>query len=91
MRIITVNLTSMNDRLPPSAPKRPTNLSVNAALLDKAKRLGINLSQTLEDHLARLVSEAEGRAWLDQNKAAIEAFNQRVEKEGLWSDDLRCF
>ncbi len=75
----------------PGASKRPANVSVNAGLLDKAKRLGINLSQTLEDRLADLVREAEAREWLAQNQGAIDVYNKRVEREGLWSDGARGF
>ncbi|OGA64950.1 MAG: acetoacetyl-CoA synthase [Betaproteobacteria bacterium RIFCSPLOWO2_12_FULL_67_28] len=81
----------MNARLPASASKRPANVSVRAELLDKAKRLGINLSRTLEDRLAELVREAEAREWLGQNQRAIDAYNKRVEREGIWSDGLRGF
>ena len=81
----------MNVRLPAGSAKRPANVSVNADLLDKAKRLGINLSQTLEDQLAALVRQAEAREWLKQNKRAIDAYNRRVQREGIWSDGIRGF
>ena len=81
----------MNARLPASASKRPANVSVRAELLDKAKRLGINLSRTLEDRLAELVREAEAREWLAQNRRALDAYNKRIEREGVWSDGLRGF
>ena len=81
----------MNARLPAGTAKRPTNVSVNADLLEKAKGLGINLSQTLEDQLAILVRQAEAQAWLKQNARAIEAFNKRIEKDGIWSDGARGF
>ncbi len=81
----------MNARLPPTASKRPANVSVRAELLDKAKRLGINLSRTLEERLEELVREAEGQQWLVQNKRALDAYNKRIEREGVWSDGLRGF
>lgn len=81
----------MNARVPAAEPKRPANVSVRAELLDKAKRLGINLSRTLEDRLEQLVREAEGRQWLAENKRALEAYNKRIEREGVWSDGLRGF
>ena len=81
----------MNPRLPAAASKRPANVSVRAELLDKAKLLGINLSRTLEDRLAELVREAEAREWLAQNRRAIDAYNKRVKREGIWSDGLRGF
>lgn len=81
----------MNARLPSHAAKRPANVSVRSELLDKARRLGINLSRTLEDRLEELVREAEGRQWLEQNKRALEAYNKRIGREGVWSDGLRGF
>ena len=81
----------MNARHPASASKRPANVSVRAELLDKAKLLGINLSRTLEDRLAELVRDAEAREWLASNQRAIDAYNKRVEREGIWSDGVRSF
>lgn len=81
----------MNVRLPTSASKRPANVSVRAELLDKAKHLGINLSRTLEDRLTELVREAEAREWLARNRRALDVYNKRIEREGIWSDGLRGF
>ncbi|OGT84003.1 MAG: hypothetical protein A3H91_08690 [Gammaproteobacteria bacterium RIFCSPLOWO2_02_FULL_61_13] len=81
----------MNTRLPAATTKRPAKVSVNADLLEKAKGLGINLSQTLEDQLAILVRQIEAQAWLKQNARAMDAFNQRIEKDGIWSDGVRGF
>jgi len=74
-----------------SAPKKATNLSINADLLRQAKELNINLSQTLELHLAELVREARRQQWLAENKIAIEGYNQRIESQGVFSDGLRQF
>ena len=73
------------------AGKRPANLTVSARLLDKAKSLKINLSQTLEERLAQVVREAEAEEWLATNREAIEAYNARVERDGVWSDKVRGF
>jgi len=73
------------------AGKRPANLTISAKLLDKARNLKINLSRTLEDRLAQLVREAEAAEWLAANRKAIDAFNARVERDGVWSDKLRGF
>lgn len=73
------------------APKKATNLSINADLLRQARELNINLSQTLEQHLAEIVREARRQQWLEENKGAIDAYNQRIESQGVFSDGLRQF
>ena len=73
------------------AAKRPANLTISAELLDKAKALKINLSQTLEERLTQVVREAEVEEWLVANRKAIDAYNARVERDGVWSDKLRGF
>ena len=75
----------------PNAQKKSANLSVNADLLQQAKQLNINLSQTLERHLAEVVKEARRARWLKENRAALEGYNRRVELSGVFSDGLRRF
>lgn len=75
----------------PDAPKKPANLSVNADLLQQAKQLNINLSQTLERHLAEVVREAHRTRWFKENREALEGYNRRVELSGVFSDGLRRF
>jgi antitoxin CcdA len=67
--------------------KRAVNLFVDADLLDEARRLRINLSETLERRLRTIVRAEQERRWLDENRAAIEAYNQRVSRDGLLSDE----
>lgn len=74
-----------------TAPKRATNLSVNSDLLRIAKELSINLSQTLERGLVERIREARAARWLEENQAAIEAYNEHVERDGVFSDGLRTF
>lgn len=71
--------------------KRATNLSVDEQLLERAKRLGLNVSRVLEDGLSRAIREREAQEWLRRNRAALEAYNQQVEKHGVFSDGLRAF
>lgn len=74
-----------------SAPKKSANLSINADLLQQAKRLNINLSQTLEQHLAEIIRQAQRSQWLAENKGALDDYNRRIEKYGTFSDGLRRF
>ncbi|MHB1237105.1 MAG: type II toxin-antitoxin system CcdA family antitoxin [Gallionella sp.] len=74
-----------------AAPKKSANLSINADLLQQAKRLNINLSQTLEQHLAEIIRQAQRRLWLAENQSALDEYNRRIEKHGTFSDGLRRF
>ena len=74
-----------------SAPRRPTNVSLNEDLLAKARDLGVNLSQTLEDGLKTRLAEERRKRWLADNKTAFAARNDHFEKYGLWSDGFRMF
>jgi antitoxin CcdA len=67
--------------------KRAVNLFVDAELLDEARRLRINISETLEYRLRTIVRAEQERRWLDANKVAIEAYNLRVARDGLLADE----
>lgn len=72
-------------------PKKAANLTVRADLLEEARARKINLSQTLEVALAAELKRHHEAEWLEQNKAAIEAYGRHVEKHGLFSDRFRSF
>jgi len=72
-----------------AAPKKSPKLSINADLLQQAKQLNINLSQTLELHLAEIVRQAQSSLWLEENKSALDEYNRRIELHGTFSDGLR--
>ncbi len=72
-------------------PKRPVNLSLNADLLKQGKELGINVSSVAEEALAYAVSAKLAERWQAENREAIEAYNRRVEAQGVFSDGLRAF
>jgi antitoxin CcdA len=73
------------------APKKPTNLSVNSDLLKKTKALNINLSATLEQALREKLAITVKKKWKNENKRAIQAYNDFVEDNGLFSDEYRTF
>ena len=78
-------------RIAVSATKKPANLSVRADLLDEARAFKINLSQTLEAALQIELKKEKERRWLEENRAAINAYNREIADHGLWSDGLRQF
>lgn len=73
------------------ASKKATNVSVNAALLQQAKAFNINLSSTLEQALIAKLKQLQAAAWQVENKTAINAYNQHVEQNGVFGDDVRFF
>ena len=66
--------------------KRATNVSVNQGLLEEARALEINLSATLEKALEAEVRARKREKWLHENRDAIEAYNRRIERDGMLSD-----
>jgi len=77
--------------LQPTLQKKSTNLSINSDLLRRARAHKINLSRTLEDRLTEILRHKEREAWLTENATAIEEYNARIEKNGVFSDGLRSF
>ena len=73
------------------SPKRPTNLSLNAKVLDMARELGMNVSQTVDALLAEEVRRRYWERWNEENKDAVAAYNERVEREGLPLAKYRTF
>jgi len=73
------------------APKKATNLSVNSDLLQKTRKLNINLSATLEQALNEKLKLIESDKWKNENKHAISVYNKFVEENGCFSDEYREF
>jgi len=76
----------LNQRVP---RKRAVNLFVNAELLEEARRLRINLSDTLERRLRTLVRAEQEKRWLEENRAAIKSINTFIQRHGLLASRLR--
>ena len=71
--------------------KKAVNLRIKQTLIDEAKALKINLSQTLETSLIEILREKQKEAWLQDNQSAVAAYNQRIEEKGVFSDGFRQF
>ena len=82
---------NVSEATPLYGPKKSANLSVNAALLDEAKALGINLSRAFEQHLSELVRREKEEAWHSEHREGIDAYNRLVEKHGVFGDKWRRF
>ena len=74
-----------------NAPKRAVNLSLNSQVLDLAKEMGMNISQTVDQLLSAEVQRQYWQRWQTDNAQAIAEYNARIEREGLFSDRVRTF
>lgn len=73
------------------ATRKATNLSLDSALVEDAKALGINLSRACEEALRREIAVERGRLWKEENAAGIAASNAYFEKYGLPLEKYRMF
>ena len=71
------------------AKKRAVNLFVDAELLDHARRMGINISDTLERRLRTMVRAEQEKHWLEENGEAIASINEFIDRHGLLASKLR--
>jgi len=74
-----------------NAPKKPTNLSLNSKVLEKARELGMNVSQTVDTLLAAEVRRCYWQKWKEENKDAVAEYNARIASEGLPLTKYRTF
>jgi antitoxin CcdA len=74
-----------------NAPKKATNLSLNSKVLETARELGMNVSQTVDALLAKEVERVYWAQWKERNKEAIEQYNERIRREGIWGAKYRTF
>ena len=71
--------------------KQSVELSIDAELLAEAQALKLDLSILLEKRLDELVQASKETAWLEENREAIEEYNERVRLRGVFGARLRRF
>ena len=74
-----------------NATKKPTNLSLNSKVLEMAREMGMNVSQTVDTLLAAEVRRCYWQKWNEENKDAVAEYNTRFEREGLSLANYRTF
>ena len=74
-----------------NAPKKATNLTLNSKVLEKARELGMNVSQTVDTLLAAEVRRCYWQKWNEENKDAVAEYNARIASEGLPLAKYRTF
>lgn len=71
--------------------KTATNLSLDAALVEEAKALGVNLSEAGAAGIAAAVKAERERRWKQENAEAIRSWNEWVAENGLPLEEYRQF
>ncbi|MDB5929934.1 MAG: post-segregation antitoxin CcdA [Polaromonas sp.] len=74
-----------------NAPKKATNLSLNSKVLEMARELDINLSQTVDALLAEEVKRLYWEKWRHDNRDAMAAYDERIAEDGLPLAKYRSF
>ncbi|HEY0975470.1 MAG TPA: type II toxin-antitoxin system CcdA family antitoxin [Solimonas sp.] len=74
-----------------STARRSLNLSIPEDLIEEARRLKLNLSRFLEDKLSETLRAERAKRWQEENKEAIETYNEFLRRNGMWSDGVRKF
>jgi antitoxin CcdA len=74
-----------------TAPKKPTNLTVNSDLLIKAKDLQINISAVLESALEEALKQKKRKEWIEENSESMDGYNKVINDFGIFSDGIRTF
>jgi antitoxin CcdA len=73
-------------------------IELDAESLAAARAAGIDLSRLLVDALRRQLPNLHtaeravlAKQWQEENREAIEAYNELIERSGVFSDGLRTF
>jgi antitoxin CcdA len=64
-------------------PKKATNVTLDASLIEEARKLEINLSRAAEDGLRVAVRQARADRWRAENAEALASSNAWIEEHGL--------
>jgi len=68
---------------PPTDRRKRVNMTVREDVMKEARELGLNTSRAAEAGIEAAIREEKGRRWKEENRDAIEAYNERLEKEGV--------
>ena len=61
------------------------------ALLEEAATYGLDTDAITRKAIEEAVKAERIRLWNEENREAVESWNELVEREGIWSDGIRAF
>lgn len=68
-----------------------TSMTVDAALLDEARTLGVNISRAAEEGILARVRAERARRWKEDNAEAVAAYNRWIDENGVPLSGYRKF
>ena len=74
-----------------SSRRKAVNLSIDQDVLLAAREHKLNLSRLLEETLRAELHALTQDEWRQRNKEAIDEYNTRIERHGVFSDKLRRY
>ena len=79
------------DAMPAKDQRKPTNLSLDARLVEQARARSLNLSRAAEDGIRAALLASDADLWRAENADAIQSSNEYVEARGLPLKGYRAF
>lgn len=70
---------------------KPTNVSLDADLVAEARALRVSISQASNRGLEEAVKKARAERWLEENREALDAYNDYIAEHGLPLAKYRLF
>ena len=67
------------------------NLTLDTSVTEEARELGLNMSRLAETAIASAAKIERNRIWREENREALEAYAEEVEKNGLPLSKYRTF
>nr|WP_295464819.1 type II toxin-antitoxin system CcdA family antitoxin [Mesorhizobium sp.] len=75
----------------PKPQRKATNLSLDQRLVAEAKELELNVSRIAEQAITDAVRAEKNRRWKEENREALESWNDWVRENGLPLEKHRLF
>lgn len=71
------------------ATRRATSMTLDSALLDEARALGVNVSRAAEEGVLSAVKVERARRWKEENAEFIRDYNDWIAENDIPNSDIR--
>lgn len=77
-------------RIAPNGPRRSVNLTLPVALIEQARRAGLNLSGVAETAIAAEVARLSRERFAKEIREGIEQHHRWLDEHGSFADEVRA-